>query len=49
MMIRLRVFVGAILLLAVIGTVLSIPLGSGPVLAAAENADLLDINSATAE
>ena len=49
MMIHLRVFVGAIFLLAVIGIVVSIPLGSGPVLAAAEKADLLDINSATAE
>ena len=48
-MIHLRVFVGAIFLLAVIGTVVSIPLGSGPVLAAAEKADLLDINTATAD
>ena len=45
----LRVFVGACLLLAVMGLVVSVPLGPGPVLAAAEKADLLDINTATAE
>lgn len=46
-----RVF-GAIFLLAVIGTVISVPLGHSPVLAAAEKAavaDLLDINTATAD
>jgi DNA uptake protein ComE-like DNA-binding protein len=45
----LRVFVGAIFLLAVIGVVVSVPLGPSPVLAAAEKADLLDLNTATAE
>jgi competence protein ComEA len=45
----LRVFVGACFLLAVIGAVVSVPLGPNPVLAAAEKADLLDINTATAE
>ena len=48
-MTRLRVFVGALFLLAVIGFIVSVPLGSSPVLAAAEKADLLDINTATAE
>ena len=48
-MTRLRVFVGACVLLAVMGIVVSVPLGPGPVLAAAEKADLLDINTATAE
>ena len=48
-MTHLRVFVGACVLLAVIGAVVSVPLGPGPVLAAAEKADLLDINIATAE
>ena len=48
-MTHLRVFVGACFLLAVMGLVVSVPLGPGPVLAAAEKADLLDINTATAE
>ena len=48
-MVHLRVFVGACVLLAVIGAVVSVPLGPGPVLAAAEQADLLDINTATAD
>jgi DNA uptake protein ComE-like DNA-binding protein len=42
-------FVGACLLLTVIGAVVSVPLSPVPVLAAAEKADLLDINTATAE
>ncbi len=48
----LRMFFGAIFLLAVIGTVVSVPPGPSPVFAAAEKAaiaDLLDINTATAE
>lgn len=45
----LRVFVGAVFLLAVVGVVVSIPLGPIPVLAAAEKNDLLDPNTATAE
>jgi DNA uptake protein ComE-like DNA-binding protein len=51
-MIHLRVLIGAIFLLAVIGTVVSLPLGPSPFLSAAEKAavvDLLDINTATAE
>ncbi len=52
-MIHLRVFIGAIFLLAVIGTVVSIPLGLSPVLSAAEKAaektEPLDINTATAD
>lgn len=48
-MTRLRMFVGACLLLTVIGAVVSVPLSPVPVLAAAEKADLLDINTATAE
>ena len=48
-MTHLRVFVGACVLLAVMGLGVSVPLGPGPVLAAAEKADLLDINAATAE
>ena len=48
-MAHLRVFVGACVLLAVLGLGVSVPLCSGPVLAAAEKADLLDINTATAE
>ena len=48
-MTHLRVFVGACVLLSVMGLVVSVPLGPGPVLAAAEKADLLDINTATAE
>jgi DNA uptake protein ComE-like DNA-binding protein len=43
----LRVFVGACVLLAVMGLVVSVPLGHGPVLAA-EQADLPDLNTATA-
>jgi competence protein ComEA len=42
-------FVRACVLLAVMGLVVSVPLGSGPILAAAEKADLLDINTATAD
>jgi len=45
----LRVFVGACFLLAVMGIAVSVPLGPGAVLAAAEKADLLDLNTATAE
>lgn len=48
----LRMVFGAVFLLAVIGTVVSVPLGPSPVLAAAEKAavaDLLDINTATAD
>lgn len=48
----LRMVFGAVCLLAVMDTVVSVPLGSSPVLAAAEKAavaDLLDINTATAE
>jgi DNA uptake protein ComE-like DNA-binding protein len=45
----LRVFIGTIFLLAVIGVVVSVPLGPSPVLAAAEKTDLLDLNTATAE
>jgi competence protein ComEA len=49
-MTHLRVFVGACFLLGVIATVVSVlPLGPGPALAAVEQADLLDINTATAE
>ena len=48
-MTHLRVFVGVCVLLAVMGIVVSITLGSGSVLAAVENSDLLDINTATAE
>ena len=45
----LWMFVRACVLLAVMGIVVSVPLGSGLVLAAAEKADLLDINTATAD
>jgi len=48
----LRVFVGAIFLLAVMGFVVSIPLGPSAVIAATEKAgqaDLLDLNTATAD
>ncbi len=48
----LRMVFGAFFLLAVIGTVDSVPPGPSPVLAAAEKAavaDLLDINTATAD
>ena len=48
-MTHLRVFVGACLLLAVIGAVVSVPLGPATVIAAAEKADLLDINTATVD
>ena len=51
-MTRLRVLVAVYLLLAVVGTMSFVPLGSSPVAAAnmkAEQADLLDINTATAE
>jgi hypothetical protein len=45
----LRVLVGAFFLLAVIGAVVSIPFGPGPVLAAAEKADLVAINTDTGD
>jgi DNA uptake protein ComE-like DNA-binding protein len=45
----LRLLVGAFILLAVIGAVVSVSLGPSPLLAAAEKADLLDISTATAE
>ena len=45
----LRALVGACFLLAVMGTVVSVPLGSALILVTAEKADLLDINTATAE
>ena len=45
----LRVLVGAVFLLAVIGAVVPVPLGPSPVFAAAEKSELLDINTATAE
>jgi competence protein ComEA len=48
-MTSLRMFVSACVLLAVMGLVVSVPLGPGPVLAAAMKADLLDINTATAD
>ncbi len=48
-MTHLRVLVGACFLLAVIGIVVSVPLGPGPAFAAAEQADLLDLNTATAD
>ena len=51
-MTRLRVFFTICLLLAVIGATNFIPFGSSPVLAATEKAkqaDLLDINTATAD
>ena len=45
----LRMFVGAVFLLAILGAASFTPIGLGPVLAAVENADLLDLNTATAE
>jgi len=45
----LRVLVGVCFLLAVMGIVVSVPLGLGSVHAAAEKDDLLDLNTATAE
>ena len=51
-MIYLRLFVGACVLFAVMGLVVSVPLGSNLAIAAAEKAgqaDLLDLNTATAE
>jgi len=45
----LRALVGACFLLAVIGFVVSVPLGWGLVLVAAGKVDLLDINTATAK
>ena len=52
-MIHLRGLIGAIFLLAVIGTVVSVPFGSSVLLAAAEKTaektELLDINTATAD
>ena len=52
MMTRLRVFVAVCLLLAVVGAAGFVPLGLSPVVAATETAkqaDLLDINTATAD
>ncbi len=46
-MTALRALVGAGFLLAVMVTVVSVPLGSALVLVVAEKADLLDINTAT--
>lgn len=48
-MTNLRALVGAGFLLAVMGTVVSVPLGSALVLAIAKQPDLLDINAATVE
>jgi radical SAM superfamily enzyme with C-terminal helix-hairpin-helix motif len=45
----LRALVGACFLLAVMGFVVSVPLGWGLLLVAAEKVDLLDTNTATAE
>ncbi len=45
----LRVFVAICFLTAFMGIAVSVPLSPGTVLAAAENADLLDLNTATAE
>lgn len=45
----LRALVGAGFLPAVMGFVVSVPLGWGLVLVAAEKVDLLDTNTATAE
>jgi hypothetical protein len=45
----LRVFVGACVLLTVMGSGASIPLGLNPALATAEKDDLLDLNTATPE
>jgi len=45
----LRALVGACFLLAVIGFVVSVPLGWGLVLVAAGKVDLLNINTATAK
>ncbi len=49
MMIGLRVLVAVCLLLAVVGAASFAPLSASLILAAAEKADLLDINTATAE
>jgi len=48
-MTRLRVLVAVFLLLAVVGAASVAPLSSSLVLAATEKADLLDINTATAD
>jgi len=48
-MTRLRVLVAVFLLLAVVGAASFAPLSSSFVLAATEKADLLDINTATAD
>jgi competence protein ComEA len=48
-MTHLWIFVRACVLLAVMGFVVSVPLSPGLVFAAAMKADLLDINTATAE
>lgn len=49
----LRIALGAIFLLAMIGSVVSVPIGPNPVLAAAEKAaekqELLDLNTANAD
>lgn len=45
----LRVFVGACVLLAVMGSGVTIPLGPSAVIAATEKTDLLDLNTATVE
>jgi DNA uptake protein ComE-like DNA-binding protein len=45
----LRVFIGAFFLFAITGLIVSVPLSPGPVLAAAEKDDLLDLNTATAD
>jgi len=45
----LRLFVGVCVLLAVIGTVIAIPLGPGLTFAATEKSDPLDLNTATAD
>ena len=45
----LRVLVGTVFLLAVMGLVVSVPLSPGLVLAATDKVDLLDINTATAD
>lgn len=48
-MIHRRGLIGAFFLFAVIGIVFSIPLSHDSVLAAAEKAELLDLNTATAD
>lgn len=48
-MTHLRVFVAICFLLAAMGIAVFVPLGPNAVLAAAEKADLLDLNTATVE